>query len=175
MTLLIDMQERLMPVIHEAEGLVRRAGRLLAGCAALGSPYCVTQQYTRGLGHTVSELRPHLERAHTTVEKSDFSAATPRVLATLEAAGTESVILVGVETHICVMQTALDLLAHGLQPVVCLDAVGSRRPVDRDAALRRMEAAGVLPATVESVLMEWCGTASHPRFRAIRDIIASRS
>lgn len=174
--LVIDLQERLMPVIHDQSTVTRRAARLAEGAAALSVPRLVTEQYRRGLGPTVPELARHLDHDVTAYEdKTSFSACVGRISGMLETLGVRSVVLVGVEAHVCVLFTALDLLDQGFTVAVCEDAIGSRRPIDKHAAWQRMIQAGVIPSTVESVLFEWVGDASSDRFKAIRGILQSRS
>ena len=172
--LLVDMQAKLMPVIHEQGACVRRAARLMEAAKILNLPRLVTEQYPRGLGHTVPEVGKYLDDGVTCFEeKTRFSACGGRVLDTLELLGVRGVILAGVEAHVCVLHTALDLLDRGFLPAVCEDAVSSRRVVDKHAAILRMAQAGVVPTTVESALLELCGDAGSDGFRAIRDVIKS--
>ena len=173
LVLLIDVQAKLLPVIDQKTTVLRRCMRMLAGARALGVPLAITEQYPRGLGRTVPELADHIPDAAATAEKMRFSAWVPQVRAVAAARGVESVVLVGIEAHVCVQQTALDVVEAGLTPVLCLDAVGSRRAIDRQAGVHRMTHAGALTATVESVLMEWCETADSKRFRAVQEIIKS--
>ncbi len=174
--LVIDLQERLMPVIHEKTTCIRRAARLAEGAAALSVPRFVTEQYSRGLGATVPEIAKHLDHDVTAYEdKTRFSACVGRISGMLETLGIKSVVLVGVETHICVLFTALDLLDQGFTVAVCEDATSSRRPVDKHAAMQRMVQAGVLPTTVESALFEWVGDAASERFKAIQSILRSNT
>lgn len=174
--LVIDVQDRLMPVIDENATVIRRAARLAEGAAALSVPRFVTEQYARGLGATVPALAKFLNHDVTAYEdKTAFSACVGRISGMLETLGVRSVVLVGVEAHVCVLFTALDLLDQGFTVAVCNDAIGSRRAVDKQAAWQRMIQAGVIPTTVESVLFEWTGDASSDRFKAVRDIIRSRT
>ena len=173
LALLIDVQEKLCPVIHEKTTVVRRASRLFAACRRLGVPHAVTEQYPRGLGPTVPELSDYISDAAATAEKMRFSAWVKPVAEVAAERGAASVVLAGIETHICVQQTAFDVLEAGLTPVICLDAVGSRRPIDKQAAVHRLEQAGAVITTVEAVLMEWCETADSKRFRAVQEIIKS--
>lgn len=172
--LLIDLQEKLMPVIHEKSACMRRSARLAEGARVLGVPLLVTEQYPQGLGKTVPEIKRFLDEGVACYEsKTRFSACIPRIVGMLETLGIRSVILAGVETHVCVLHTALDLLDRGFTVAVCEDAVGSRRAIDKHAAILRMMQAGVVPTTVESALLELCGDASNERFRAIRSVIKS--
>ncbi|MEM1445744.1 MAG: isochorismatase family protein [Planctomycetota bacterium] len=174
--LVIDVQDRLMPVIEQKTTVIRRAARLAEGAEALSVPRFVTEQYSRGLGSTVPDLAKHLDQNVTAYEdKTTFSACVGRIAGMLETLGIKSVVLVGVEAHVCVLFTALDLLDQGFTVAVCEDAIGSRRAVDKHAAWQRMIQAGVIPTTVESVLFEWTGDAASDRFKAIRGIIQSKA
>lgn len=168
---LVDLQEKLVPVIDDGATVVRRADRLARGAEVLGVPLLVTEQHPRGLGPTVRSLRSTLPPEVPRLEKTRFSAAGPKLLAQLRTWEASAVVLAGVEAHVCVLQTALDLLDEGFVVAVCRDACGSRRAQDRDAGLARMEASGVLPATVESVLFELCGDAAAPAFAALSRVI----
>ena len=171
--MLIDLQERIVPHMHERRTLVRRAGRLLQGANALELPILVTEQYPRGLGATVKEVAHHLDAAVAKDPKTRFSACSDAVMRHLGERQVRCVVLAGIETHICVLQTALDLIEAGLTVAVCLDATSSRREVDKDAAMRRLIQAGVLPTTVESVLFELLKDADHEKFRLVSKIVQS--
>lgn len=173
--LIIDLQKKLMPVIHEKTAVVRRAARLAEGAKALTVPRLVTEQYSKGLGSTVDEVAMHLDRDVTCYEdKTRFSACVGRIASMLDTLGVRSVILAGVETHVCVLHTALDLLDREFIVAVCEDATSSRRAVDKHAAMQRMIQAGVIPTTVESALLELCEDAATDRFKAIREVIRSK-
>ncbi len=171
--MLVDLQERIVPHMDERRTLVRRSGRLLQGANALGLPILVTEQYPRGLGATIKEAAHHLDAAVCIDPKTRFSACTEPVMRFLKKFEATSVVIAGIETHICVLQTCLDLIDAGLTVAVCADATSSRRPIDRDTALKRMTQAGVLPTTVESVLFELLRDADHDKFRAVSKIVQS--
>ncbi len=168
--LVIDIQKKLLPHIHEAPSLLRRAARLVDGFHNLRLPILVTEQYPQGLGPTVPQLAKRLATA-ITVEKLRFSACVEPIVEQLEAHGIKSVVVCGIEAHVCVMHTVLDLLEGGYVTALVLDAIGSRRPLDATAAEQRMIRAGALPATVESVLFELAREARGERFKAIRAVI----
>lgn len=172
--LLVDLQDKLLPVMHEKTTIERRAGRLIQGANVLGVPVLITEQYPKGLGRTVSSIAKQLDAAVCTDEKTRFSACSESVVRLLEKFETKSIVVAGIETHVCVMQTCLDLLERGYTVALCVDAVSSRRPIDKKAAVDRLIQAGVLPATVESVLFELLGDANSPRFRELRTIIQSK-
>lgn len=168
---LVDFQERLMPAMEDHEALGERAARLVRGIRALGLPILVTQQYTRGLGETVSILRDVLGE-FSPIEKTSFGCTgEPAFLDALRETGRRQVILAGIETHVCVAQTALSLLELGFHVFLVRDCVSSRRAVDRQTALDRMAQAGVFPATYEGVLFELLGNAKATAFKEISGIV----
>lgn len=163
--LVVDVQERLLTAQPDAERIVWNTRRLIDGATALGVAVCVTEQVPEKLGPTVAQLAERLPDPFT---KTAFSAAACDTLFDAwRGAGVRHVILAGIETHVCVAQTAFDLLAEGFEPLVAVDAVGSRFETDHRVALRRMESAAVGLTTTEAILFEWCETADDPAFRTI--------
>lgn len=160
----IDVQERLIPAVPESDRVVSRCGRLAEAARILGVRAVLSEQYPRGLGRTVQPLAAVLPPA---VEKMAFSCGD----CLPPPAGADAVVLAGLETHVCVTQTALDMLAAGLNVFVAVDAVASRHAIDHEVALRRLESAGAVLTTTEAVLFEWCRTAEHPQFQAIRRLV----
>jgi nicotinamidase-related amidase len=165
---IIDVQEKLMPVIDDAAAVIRNIERLVRGCHILGVPVLVTEQYVKGLGPTVEPLRRAIEETsgYAPLEKSCFSAAAQ--LGELERT---QVLVVGVETHVCVYQTVEDLLARGLSVSVVADAVSSRTAQNRDLALRRLASDGALLTTTEMALFELTVAAGTDEFRAISRLV----
>src|SRR5262245_9582574 len=130
--LVIDMQEKLVPKIHGADAVVRNVSFLIDGARLLGLPVQATEQYPKGLGPTVAALRDRLPERP---DKVGFSCcAVPSVVESLQEAARPKVLLAGIETHVCVQQTALDLLNRGFRVYVAADAVGSRYPLDHELA-----------------------------------------
>jgi nicotinamidase-related amidase len=169
MLLIIDVQERINGVMAD-HGHMPRLVTLLEGCSALGIPVVVTEQYPKGLGNTVAELADRL--ADAPIVKDTFSCM--REAPAREAIkGTErrQIIVTGVETHVCVLQTAIDLLADGLEVHVPHDAVNSRRVADRDWALDRMIAAGAIVTSTESALFELLEVSGTDDFRTVSKLI----
>lgn len=164
----VDIQERLLAAMPDADRVVARSARLATAAGLLGVPTVLTEQYPRGLGCTPASIAAALPPA---IEKMSFSCCgCPGFRAAIPAA-TEGVVLCGLETHVCIAQTALDLLADGLAVFVAVDAVASRHAVDHEVALQRLEAAGAVLTTTEAVLFEWCRSAEHASFQAIRRLI----
>jgi nicotinamidase-related amidase len=176
--LLIDLQQRLMPVIHDQETVVARAVRLAEAARLMDVPVIATEQNPGGLGPTVPPLSAYPQKV---LAKTAFSAArAPGLAALLPAADTEAgteagarhdIVIVGVEAHVCVMQTVLDLLALGHGVAVVADAVGSRDPGDWAAALNRARQHGAEIVTSEMVLFEWLRDSQHPKFREVQKLL----
>lgn len=164
----IDVQERLLAAMPDADRVVARSRRLAEAAALLGVKRMLTEQYPQGLGATPPALAALLPQP---IVKMSFSCCGCDGFDTGVAALTGAVVLAGLETHVCVTQTALDLLARGTFVFVAVDAVASRHSVDHDVALRRLEAAGVVLTTSEAVLFEWCRSADHPQFQAVRRLV----
>ena len=167
----VDVQVRLLPSIHEAEETVTQICRLIRGFRITGAPILVTEQYRKGLGETdpriqeaIAEKDPmtHQPHAFGPLEKMSFSSARDEgFLKALEASGRRQVVLCGIESHVCVHQTALDLLGRGCHVEVVADAVSSRAARNREIALRRLDSEGVKLTTVEMAvfeMLEACGT-----------------
>ncbi len=164
---LIDVQEKLAPHIHNMEAVIKRQEILVQGLQVLGVPVMVTEQYTKGLGVTVPELKSVLAD-YAPIEKMAFSCCDdPHFLEPLKDSGRKSVILFGIEAHVCVLQTTLDLLEAGYRPVVIEDCVSSRKESDKLTALRRMQQAGAIISTSESVLFELCRVSGTESFKQI--------
>ena len=179
--LVVDMQERLVPVVRNHERLAWNVGRLLAAARLLGVPAIATEQYPRGLGPTLPGIAAGLSAAGLSAAgecggaipaKLTFSAYGCEVARTqLAALGRPNVLVCGIETHVCVLQTALDLGHAGYRVFLCEDAVESRSENDRRIALRRLESAGATLTTVESALFEWCYEAGTPAFKQISQLV----
>ncbi|MEX1231633.1 MAG: hydrolase [Planctomycetaceae bacterium] len=171
--LVVDMQEKLLPHIHESAVLVERCRQLILGAKTLGVPIWATEQYPKGLKPTVAELAPHLPPP---IEKLSFSAMP--VLDWNQPTGADvdryQVVVCGIESHVCVLQTAFDLIANGFRVYLPADAVGSRHPLDRDMAIERLSAAGATVCTTESVLFEWCETAGTEEFKTISKLVTGK-
>lgn len=171
--LIIDMQEKLLPLIRRHDRVVRAGRKLLDGVRIFGLPVLVTEQYPKGLGRTVGEIREAWDADRVSVlEKPTFSCwAHPPVREALLALDRPQIIISGIETHVCVQQTALDLVSRDYDVFVCADAAGSRGRVDHKQALHRMRYEGVAVTTVESVLFELCGRCDAPKFKQMLEVI----
>ena len=164
----VDIQERLLPAIPSGRQVAAMAGRLADAATLLDVRRVLTEQYPKGLGPTPADLAAKLPPA---VSKMAFSCCGSDSFAAIIADDIESVLLCGLETHVCIQQTALDLLARGLTVFIAADAVGSRHAFDHEIALRRMESSGAILTTTEAALFEWCRSAEHPQFQAVRRLV----
>jgi len=164
----VDVQERLMPVIAQGDSIVFNVQRLLEAAQVLDIPVIVSEQYPKGLGATVIDVARIIPKATPIITKRSFSVcAVEEIRREIENRNVSKIILCGVEGHICVLQSAFDLLTMGKEVVLVTDASGSRFQYDYQTALRRLESSGVTLITTESVLFEWCNTSEHPQFKII--------
>ena len=172
---LINLQERTVPRMHDRRTLLRRAVRLVDGANVLGVPVWVTQQHARSLGDVSEAITPQRRGAVFNDDSDRFSALGKGLIEAIAARGVRSVVLAGIEAHVSVLHTALDLLDAGLTVAVCHDAVSSRRPADLRAGLLRLNQSGVLPTSVEAALYEMLGTPNDLRFKALHAVMSSES
>ena len=164
---LVDLQSRLMPAIHRGEEVASQCVRIGSIAGLLDVPVIGTEQNPAGLGHNVDEVK---RLCGSTVVKTHFDACADGLLETLPSQR-RSAIVAGCEAHVCMLQTAMGLLAGGYEVSILRDAVGSRRESDRDAALDRLKQAGARLVTVEMVAFEWLRDSSHPQFREVLKLI----
>jgi len=166
-----DVQERFRRAIPHFPSVVHAASYLFDAAALLSIPTLITEQYPKALGHTVEEL-PLPAAGATVVEKTAFSMLVPPTLDALAAApARRSVVLLGIEAHICIAQTAAGLLRRGYAVHVVVDGVASQRDADRGVALARLRDAGAVVTTAEAVLFELLGDKGHPQFKAASAIV----
>ncbi|GHP02212.1 hypothetical protein PPROV_000096900 [Pycnococcus provasolii] len=167
-----DVQERFAPLIHRFDAVAHTSAQLLRGCNALGIPALVTEQYPKALGHTVPEVSSHVADGTPVLEKTLFSMVLPEVAQRFDAGGEwngrDQVIICGIESHVCVMQTALDLAERGCEVHVVVDGVSSQRSEERQVALNRLNRIpGAFLCTWEMALFQLCGHAKHDAFKQI--------
>lgn len=171
--LIVDVQERLMPVIDQSESVLAACEFLVAAARQLSIPITASEQYPQGLGPTVESLRHGIE---TIREKREFSAVGALDWPAAGDLDLErfQVVVAGVEAHVCVAQTAMDLVSLGYHVTICVDGVGSRFAVDRETALRRLQGSGVQLTTAEAVVFEWLQTSTAPEFRQVSQLVKDR-
>jgi len=169
--LVIDMQERLYPLIHNSDQLTKNTAILIEGLKALEIKTMVTEQYTKGLGFTIEPLKALLTDIKF-IEKQAFSCCDePTFYEELAVAAPQHVIIAGIETHVCVLQTAIDLIGSGYKPVIVEDCVGSRRPNDKAIAIQRMRNEGAIITTYESLLFELLRYSGTEVFKKISKLV----
>lgn len=171
--MIIDVQEKLSPHIYRYNDILKKTLILIQGLQVLDIPILLNEQYPEGLGRTVPEIMAVLDTTKSkTIEKVTFSACdNDETWNYLAQQNRISVLVFGVEAHVCVMQTVLDLLDNGMQPVVIADAIGSRSAYDRRQAIRRMRRAGAVITTTEAILFELCRSSKDPTFKAISQLV----
>lgn len=171
LALVIDIQERLMPVLHEAERFAADSAKLIQGLHLLDVPLLLTEQYPKGLGATIDTIKHALPEHTPCFEKTRFSAYTPEVQAAIAAAGAEHIILLGCETHICMLQTARDLRRAGIRVSVAQECLTSRTPENKANGIQQMQQLGVCVSNIESLLFDLLQDAKHPQFKAVSKLI----
>jgi nicotinamidase-related amidase len=170
--LVVDAQEKLLAVVPGSERIVWNIRRLLDAASTLGIPSAATEQYPQRLSATVPELR---ERVGSVPDKLCFSACVcGGIFEDWAKVNRTRVLLCGIETHVCILQTALDLTAAGFVTYVAVDAVGARYAMDHETALRRMESAGVILTTTETAMFEWCRTAEAAEFKQLSALVKEK-
>ena len=171
--LFIDMQERLLKAMPEdISATIAKQKILLEAAKLLNLKVVVTEQYPKGLGHTTEELSSIFDPAWPVIEKSTFSSlGEADVRAELNSDTIKTVIIAGIESHVCVLQSAIDSLSKGYQTVILTDAVNSRSSWDRDTAFTTAQSAGAILMTVESMLFLLMRDSKHPAFRAVSKLL----
>lgn len=169
--LVVDIQERLFPHMHGGERLLARVQILLEGLNILQVPVLLTEQYPRGLGHTLPQLSELLTESMP-MEKISFSCCGEENFRTrLDQLDKKWVIICGIEAHVCVLQTVIDILAMELIPVVVADCISSRNPEDLQVALERMRSEGAVITSSESILFELTEAAGTDQFKQISRLV----
>ncbi len=167
----VDVQEKLFPHILDKEELEKNLVILVKGLKLHNIPIIVNEQYKKGLGETIPTLK-ELVNEYPHFEKTTFSCCgNENALEAIKLTNKKFVILAGIETHVCVLQTALDLLEEGLQPILVTNCIGSRKQNDKDIAIKRLIQAGVIPTTYESLLFELTKNAKNPIFKEISNLV----
>lgn len=164
----VDVQEGFRKAVPEFSEVARATATLARGAEAIGIPVLVTEQYPKGLGATAPEVAEHLPDGTRPLEKTVFAASEAEGF---DLGGRDQVIVCGIETHVCVNQTALDLLAGGTEVQIVEDAVGSRSADNKRIGLERMERAGAILTSVETALFELLGRAGTDEFKAVQKLI----
>ena len=170
--LVIDIQEKLVPSIYAHKYLVKTTQNLLEALNILNIPKVIAEQYPKGLGSTIPEIAKYFRPEDKVFPKTSFSAVEDENLfQELQNSKKQNVILFGIEAHVCVMQTFVDLREKGYNVILINDCIGSRSKYDKKVALRRAEQEGVLISSYESIVFELTRSAKNPNFKAISDLI----
>jgi len=169
--LIVDMQTGLMPAISEGDVQITTVERLAKAALLLRVPVFATEHVPEKIGHTVGTLRPYVQTVFT--KRSFDATAQPGFNGFLPVARPQ-VLVVGAEAHVCVMQTALGLLDQGFEVWMVVDGCGSRYLADKSIAMNRLQTSGARLSSAEATLFEWLGSADHPQFRAVLNLIKSR-
>jgi nicotinamidase-related amidase len=174
----VDIQERLLPAISGAGYIKAGCEKLIKGFAETKTPIIVTEQYPKGLGATDAQIKEACTEAEKTgstvsyIEKTTFACTGEKsFLETLNTTRKNQVVLCGIETHVCVLQTAMELLGMGKEVFIASDAVSSRSEANRETGLLRMSNAGCIITNIESTLLELIRDSKHPSFKAISKLI----
>jgi nicotinamidase-related amidase len=170
--LVIDVQEKLMEKIPDAQAITRNIVFVLDAAKLLDVECAATEQYPKGLGPTVAPLAQRLPHRPDKVAFS--SCAAPGLLDGFRAKNRSKIVLTGIEAHVCVLHTTLDLLSAGFKVYLAVDALASRFAIDRETALRRLEKEGAILTTVETCAFEWLGGSYHPQFKAVSALVQNR-
>jgi nicotinamidase-related amidase len=171
----IDMQESFAKIIPDFDAVASRIALLVQACRLADVPVIVTEQYPKGLGRTVAAIAAHLPAGWSPIEKLSFSACGVREFDTqLREHHAEQVMLCGIEAHICVSQTAHDLLQNGYQVHLLSDAVSTRLAQNREIAIGKIASAGAIVSSVEMALFELIG-AGTPEFKAMQALVKTLS
>ena len=169
--LVIDFQERIFPAIWEHEKLMKNVPLLIEGAKVLGLPVFVTEQYVKGLGPTIPEIAASLTGIER-IEKASFSCCDESsFMMELASSGKDRVIVTGIESHVCVLQTVIDLVQNGYHPIVVEDCISSRKQNDKLMAIERMRKEGVTITTYEAILFELLRYSGGETFKAISKLV----
>lgn len=164
----IDVQEGFRKAVPGFEQIAKATAALVKGAEAVGVPIVVTEQYPKGLGTTAPEITEHLPQGLAPIEKVCFSAPEADGF---DLAGRDQALVCGIEAHVCVSQTTLDLLDDGVEVHVARDAVGSRFDENREVGLAKVERAGAVITSVETALFELVGRAGTDEFKRVQKVV----
>lgn len=169
--LTVDFQERLVSVIYEGSAIVNKTAMLIKGLRILGVPIVVSRQYPKGLGDIVPEIKAALG-SYEPLDKLSFSAlGEPEIIDEIKKPDRKNVIVCGIEAHVCVLQTVIDLISEGYIPVLVADCIGSRNPEDKKYAIKRARDEGAIITTAEAILFEMTEKAENDTFKAISKLV----
>ena len=173
--LIIDVQEKLLPTIDNHENVSAMCARLIYIAKEMGVPITISEQYPKGLGSTVAQVRDEAGNSTQTLDKVHFSCLSDNGLAAhlrgLKNKGHRQIVIGGIESHVCVLQTALDLVADGFDVYIAADAVSSRAASSRRLGLARLARAGAEIVDSEMVMFEWLEKSGTPEFKKLQELL----
>lgn len=168
---IIDMQEKLIPAIANSDSIIKNTVTLIKGLQYLEVPFLITQQYTKGLGKTIPPVEEALGEFDP-IEKATFSCCDePIFMEKLSEKPKTRVLLAGIEAHVCVLQTTIDLIANNYTPVLITDCISSRSETNRELAFQRLQQEGAILSTYEAILFELCRSSKSPQFKNISKLV----
>lgn len=169
---IIDIQEKLVPAMYDGESIIENNVKLINGMHLFNVPIVITEQYPRGLGKTVQPIIEALGDLYNPIEKMTFSCMGEKnFIELMETFGKRNVIISGMESHVCVLQTVLQLKEAGYNPIVIEDCICSRKDNDHYIAIERMVKEGITLSTLESILFQICGTSLDENFKALSKLV----
>ena len=171
---IVDVQEKLMPVIDRADAVIANIARLVRAAKVMDLPVVLTEQYSKGLGHTMPDVKSAFDETfgYQPIEKATFSAyGAGEFVAALRLARRKQILIAGVETHVCVYQTVSDLLAAGYEVTLLTDAMSSRTAANKEIAIQRMAKDGAKLSSTEMALFEMTVTSATAEFKAISKLV----
>ena len=168
--LVVDAQDKLLNLIPGGDRIVWNIQRIASAANELGMPILATEQYPQKLGPTATAISDQIQ-ADITGKLSFSCGGSPDFVEQMQSLDVDKVLVVGIETHVCIMQTCFDLMTAGYEVYVAVDAIGARFDVDHQTALRRMETNGIVLTTTETAIFEWCEVAGGPEFKPISKIV----
>ena len=169
--LVIDIQDRLYPHIYNNEQIAANTAKLISGLKILEIPLMVSEQYTKGLGFTIPVIKSALGDIDFMEKKSFSCCDDPGIMDLVQKTAKKNIIIAGIEAHVCVLQTCIDLLEKGFQAVIIEDCTSSRSESDKNIALKRMEREGAIISSYESILFELTRYSGSDRFKAISQLV----
>lgn len=169
--MIVDIQEKLLPHIENNQELIKNTSILIKGLKLLNIPMILNEQYPKGLGETVKEIAQLVPDLKPFVKTTFSCCANAETKQEIESLHKNNAIVFGTESHVCVMQTCLDLLANDIRPILITDCMGSRKEKDHKIALTRLVELGATVATYESILFELCRSSKNPNFKQISALV----
>lgn len=169
LAIVIDIQQRLVPAMLNSRTFVNKSCQMIKGLNILNIPVILTEQYPRGLGNTVADVQ--ILSGEWVFEKTQFSALTPEVQTLISRKKPKNIIVLGCESHVCVLQTVLALREQNLNVYIPQECIASRTQENKNNGLQQMQVAGAIVSNIESILFQLLGDAKHPKFKEISKLI----